>query len=363
MKNMKRILAVLLALLLITGALTACSNGSKPDASESAAPETQSADEPVGEPITIIFSTNDNETNLQITGIYKPYFEKIEELSEGLVTFEMHYNAELVGVTEALEAVEAGIVDAAFVRASTLGFELDSIVECSYPSNNCNRMSRVYNELYDKYPEMQANYANVQPMFLYGMAHSYLGTTGKEVRLPEDCKGMMLIVSNALQARMVETLGASPVSCPPTEFFSTLEKGVADGSPAPVTASMISDSWAEVCTYVYDMSSTVATAAIVMNKDTFAKLPQACQDYILNSRYEWADFIDGLLYKEDVEGIEYVKEKYGTTYVTPTAQELAIWDEALANVLPDYAAELDAKGLPGSDFLADYMELTRKYAE
>ncbi len=369
MKKASRLFALCLAVIMTVVVFAGCATPTATPAAagDAAAAEPAAAADPAeapsGEVMTIIFSTNDAENNLQVTDIYKPYFAKIEELSEGTVKFELHYNAELVNVPEVLDAVTNGIIDCGFVRASTLGFEYDSIVECSYPSNNCNRMSRVYNELYDAFPEMQANYSGVQPMFFYTMSHAFLTTTGKEVTKPADCKGLMFIVSNALQGKATEALGASPVSCPPTEFYSTLEKGVADGSLAPVTSSMIGDSWYEVCRYAYDMSSTCTTASLVMNKATFAKLPQACQDYIINSRFDMADFVDELYYKYDQDAIKLLQTPdYGVKIVTPTAEELVEWDAALANVLPDYAAEMDANGKPGAAFLAKYMELTRMYA-
>lgn len=371
MKPSIRIAALTLVILMALTAFAGCAKpAAAPAAGGEAAPaaggEAAPAAAPAaadGEVMTIIFSTNDAENNLQVTDIYKPYFAKIEELSGGTVKFELHYNAELVNVPEVMDAVANGIIDCGFVRASTMGFPYDSIVECSYPSNNCNRMSRVYNELYDEFPEMQANYENVQLMFLYTMSHAFLATTGKEITKPEECKGLMFIVSNTLQGKSTEALGASPVSCPPTEFYSTLEKGVADGSLAPVTSSMIGDSWYEVCRYAYDMSSTVTTASIVMNKDTFAKLPQACQDYIIESRFDMADFIDELYYKYDQNAIQLLQtDEYGVKIVTPTAEELVLWNEALGGVLPTYAAEMDAAGQPGSTFLAKYMELTEKYA-
>ena len=367
MKRNARIAAIALAGCLSLVWLTGCSQQATGGTPSSSTPESSDAVQeapPSGEVTTIVFSTHNSETDIQITEIFKPYFEKLEELSGGTIQFEMHYNAELVGPADALEAVKAGVVDAAHVRTVDLGFEYDSIVEASYPTNNCNRMSRVYNELYDKYPEMQADYEGVQPLLLYTISHAYLTTTGDEVRTPDDLKGKMMIVSNTLQGKMMEALGATPVSCPPTEFYTTLEKGVADGSPAPVTSMMISSSWADVCTYVYDISTTVTTGCVVLNEDVYNKLPQACKDYIESTdiRYEWSDKIDQLIYEHDISGREVLKSDYGVTFAEPTEEELAQWTEALSGVLPAYAAEMDAKGEPGSDFLADYMALTEKYA-
>lgn len=348
MKKMKKLLALILASILLLVVLAACGSTGNEDPSE---------------PITIVFSTHNNEQDINVQQILKPYFAKLEELSDGLVTVEMHYNAELVGPADALEAVENGIVDAVFVRASTAGFEYDSIVEMGWPSLNTDHMSRIYNELYDKYPEMQANYKNVQPLLLYTMSRCFMSTTGKEIRMPEDVAGMNLIVNNALQGEWITSLGATPVSSKPTEFYTNLEKHIADGSPAPLTSIMLSDSWYEVCPYNLDICTSITTASIVMNKDVFNKLPAACQEYILNSRMEWADKIDEIFVKDDVEGKALMSSTYGTIFVTPTAEELAAWDAVSADLLPNYAAKMDAKGEPGTAFLNDYRALVEKYSD
>lgn len=343
----------LLLVLVFTFMLTACGSSTSADGTTT---DTQ-------EKITIVFSTHNNEQDINVQQILKPYFAELEALSGGLVTVEMHYNAELVGPADALESVENGIVDAVFVRASTAGFEYDSIVEMGWPSLKTDHMSRIYNELYDKYPEMQANYENVQPLLLYTMSRCFMSTTGKEIRMPEDVQGMNLIVNNALQGEWITSLGATPVSSKPTEFYTNLEKHIADGSPAPLTSIMISDSWYEVCPYNLDICTSITTASIVMNKDVFEKLPAACQEYIVNSRMDWADKIDEIFVKDDVEGKAKMAADFGTIFVTPTAEELAAWDAASADILPNYAARMDSEGKPGTDFLNDYRALVEKYAD
>jgi hypothetical protein len=54
--------------------------------------------------------------------------------------------------------------------------------------------------------------------------------------------------------------------------------------------------------------------------------------------------------------------QYKTQFITPTKDELAKWDTLDKPVWDDFAASLEAKGLPGKKLVADYIALEKQYS-
>jgi hypothetical protein len=59
---------------------------------------------------------------------------------------------------------------------------------------------RVINELYNKFPEVQAEYGNVKLLFLYSSCPRLLHFTKKEARVPNDVKGVKIIATEIMES-------------------------------------------------------------------------------------------------------------------------------------------------------------------
>ena len=53
--------------------------------------------------------------------------------------------------------------------------------------------------------------------------------------------------------------------------------------------------------------------------------------------------------------------KQGAEFITPTAQEMALWDEALKPAQDAWVEEMEARGLPAREFLNDLLALIEEY--
>jgi TRAP-type C4-dicarboxylate transport system substrate-binding protein len=97
-------------------------------------------------------------------------------------------------------------------------------------------------------------------------------TKSKKVQRLEDLKGMKLRVSGKLQADTVLALGATPVAIAVDEIYQSIDKGVIDGAWASLTATR-QFRLQEVAKNFLDVSLNGAGAMLIMNKQTFDKLP------------------------------------------------------------------------------------------
>lgn len=315
------------------------------------------------EPITLIFSNHDPETNNMVTGLYKPWFKMIEQRTGGRVRIEDHYNGELVGLSDAYNAVVQGIVDIAIIRPATLPqFVMDGVIEAPVYNIVGHRPSRTYNELYQKYPELQAEFNRVQPLLLFCMSPAFLGTSKKPVRTLEDNLGLKMITAGPFPSERAKALGQIPVGCPPTEFYSMLEKGVADGGDVLTLPEMFSYKWKDIIKNITMIPCLRATNAVVMNKKKWASLPADVRKIMNEMTPEIIDLADRsqtLAYKD---ALERLRKEPGITIITLSPEELAKFVRVDKPVRDEFIASLDAKGLPGTRFNADYLALEKKYS-
>jgi TRAP-type C4-dicarboxylate transport system substrate-binding protein len=315
------------------------------------------------ETITLVFSFHDPDTNHQNVGIYQPWFDMIEERTDGRVQFECHYNGELVSVQDAYDAVINGTVDIAVILPSTMAqFPLDQIVATPFFDIFTWRPSRVYNELYQEYPEFQAEYSEVKPLILYCMSPGFIGTTEKEVRTLEDNAGLKMITADPFASERAQALGQVPVSCPPPEFYTTLEKGIADGGDVVTLPEMITYNWADVINNITLVPFLHMACAVIMNKDKWESLPDDIQEIIddlIPEAIDLADRCQILAYKD---ALTRLPTECGTTIITLSPSELARFAAADEPVRDAFIASLDAEGLPATQINDDYRTLSEKYA-
>lgn len=317
----------------------------------------------VAQPTTLVFSFHDPDTNNQNVGIYQPWFNMIEQRTGGKVKFECHYNGELVSVMDAYDSVAKGTVDIAVILPSTLAqFPLDEIVASPAFDTMAWRPSRVYNELYQKYPEFQAEYSQVKLLLLYCMSPGNLGTTKKPVKTLEDCAGLKVITADPYQSERAKALGQIPVSCPPPEFYTTLEKGIADGGDVVTLPEMITYKWADVIKNITLLPFLQMDSAVIMNKQKWDSLPADVKKVIDDSIPEAIDLADKsqiLAYKD---ALARLPKEFGTNIITLSPSELARFVQADNPVRDKFVADLSAKGLPAKQIYDDYTSLSKKYS-
>ncbi len=174
----------------------------------------------------------------------------------------------------------------------------------------------------------------------------------KPVATLADMKGLK-VRATGFCAKVVESLGGSPVSMPQGETYEALQKGVVDATFCPVETLK---GWkqGEVISGLTDSRCIGYTTAffVTMNKDKWAALPADVQKTIEAVSAEWVTKHGQAWNAADDDGRAFVKELKRET-VPLTAAEQALWVEKVAPLLQEYAARAAQKGLPGEAFLSE----------
>ncbi|MCF8094661.1 MAG: TRAP transporter substrate-binding protein DctP [Desulfobacteraceae bacterium] len=152
---------------------------------------------------------------------------------------------------------------------------------------------------------------------------AYLGRLGSEIQFQlfslkeitslDDIKGMRIRTS-AMYVDFIKALGATPVNIAPGEVYQALERGVVDGYMWPLH-SIRPWGWQEVTEYAVGPPFYKVVHPILVNADTWDKLPNHLRLAIKKVLLEQAEKIDARSYEKMEKerkrlkkaGLEFIK--------------------------------------------------------
>jgi TRAP-type transport system periplasmic protein len=159
-----------------------------------------------------------------------------------------------------------------------------------------------------------------------------------------DFKGKRLRHPGAAVGETINALGATPVAVPPAEMGDALSKGVVDGIVTTYEAAA-SFKILDAVKFATDINLGVATLALVMNADSFAKLPAPLQKAVDDSAGEplsmrLAEDFDN----SEARALASTKEK--VQQVEVNSQERDRFKAAFTRVIEARVTALADRGLP-----------------
>ena len=300
--------------------------------------------------------------HLRNINVIEPWIKMVDERTQGKVKIKPFFSSTLAQPQESFDAAASGVCDIA--ESYTFGnpgrFALSETLmlpEMGFPTGlSC---GRALWHLYKTFPEVQAEYKGVKMLWLHATPGAKLNTKKKAVKSLEDLKGMKIAVSGATMVKVGRALGLSPVTMSTGDLYEAADKGVIDGFVRPVEL-LVSRKLVEVAKYVTDVDLGHDLFFIVMNQKKWDSLPPDVQKVLTELSGDWAVEFTGKAWdKFDQEAAVDVKAK-GIEFINMPNQELAKWRNLLAPIKDEYAADLEAKKLPGKKILDELKKLAEK---
>lgn len=115
--------------------------------------------------------------------------------------------------------------------------------------------------------------------------HYFWFITNKKIKRPQELAGQKIAASTAWPAAFLKSVGATMVQVQIPEFYTSLERGVVDGVADPLTNHMTFQLY-EVCKYIIKPGVGNGALAMIMNLETWKKLPQDVQKIIQDTNFE-----------------------------------------------------------------------------
>ncbi len=320
--------------------------------------KTEESAPPVAQPIKLTYSIFFPPSHIQCKTAIE-WAGEIERRTDGRVKIEVFPGGSLTQAPQCYEGVVNGISDIGMsCFAYTRGrFPLLEGLDLPLGYPNGMAATQIATAMALKYQPQEVEDVHV----LYIHAHGPgLLASKKPVNTLADLQGLK-IRATGLSSKIVESLGGIPVGMSQPETYEALQKGVVDATLCPIETLK---GWkqGEVINYVIDTSVIGYTTAmfVVMNKDSWNRLPADIQEIFDEVSREWIDE-HGLAWDiADEEGKEFVEE-LGHSFITLPQEELQQWKDKVAPILNDYIATTKEKGLPGEEFLQEIQERLATY--
>jgi TRAP-type C4-dicarboxylate transport system substrate-binding protein len=184
----------------------------------------------------------------------------------------------------------------------------------------------------------------------------------KEIRTPDQIKGMKIRPAHATMGAWMTSLGATTVQVSAPEAREALERGVADAITFP-WGSLFGFKIDGITKFHIDEPMYVATFATIINTDRYNALSDA-QKKIIDDHCttDWAGKTAGDWMKWEDEGRQKIKAPgSGHTITKLTKDEVAAWRKSAEPVIAKYVADMKAAGHDGEKVIADLKAALKKH--
>ena len=236
---MKKILALLLACIMLTAVLTGCGNkrASTETAAQPATAEQTDATASDGATYTLKLAHDANTTSAyQLSALELK--RMIEEKSDGRIDVQIYPNAELGGDEELCEAVAMGTIQMALPSTSVLTSYNEEIGVLDMPylfKDSQSAFDALDGDLGSQISEWIAGNGFVSLGYTYNGPRCTTNSV-HPISTPADLAGLKIrVMSSPVFIRMYEVLGANPTPMSFSEVFTGLQQNVINGQENPPT--------------------------------------------------------------------------------------------------------------------------------
>jgi TRAP-type C4-dicarboxylate transport system substrate-binding protein len=275
------------------------------------------------------------------------FYKEIEKRSNGQVKFTYYPGGALMEGPATTDGVKSGIADMGYMSIGHVAgrFPVSEVLMTHIGFSSAFITGHVVDDFFNQFrPKEWNDFKVLTP----GGNSAFVLFSNKPVNKLEDFKGLK-IRAPGNTGRQIQALGAAPVNMPMGESFDALTKGVIDGAVNGLEAAK---TWrlGEATKYLVQTSAVISPAAyfLIMNKDSYNKLPADIQKMFDQVGAEYVDKF-GLAWNDaDMESWQYCKERK-TMVIDPAPEEIKRWAQAMAPFTEQYVQSMVKRGFSQSE--------------
>jgi len=283
--------------------------------------------------------------------------KEVEKRTNGKVVVNTYPGGTLLGAKNMMDGVIAGQADIGnLCMAYQPGrFIVTNATSLPLGLPNAHKASLVLWDVWEKYqPEA---FAKVKVLAMFTTAPTNI-MSKVPVRTLEDLKGLDLRASGGA-AQILAAWGANPVGMPMPATVEALQKGVVKGLFSSLEV-MKDFKFAETCKYVTMTDTVIYPFAVVMNMDSWNKLPKDVQKVMDDLRVEQSEWTGTYMDNHVKAAMEWAKTEQNVEVIRLSAAEKAKWDAKLVPLIEKWAADAKSKGFPADAIVDDIKVLIKK---
>ena len=306
------------------------------------------------EPIEIIFA--DTTPAQAPRCIYlQQIADEITAETDGLVTFTFYWSNSLMPQNELVKGIQEDVADMCYypmnVDIAPLSWGMCGLPFQGVPSMEVG--NQVWWDLYNEFPQVQAEWEGVKIMSSSMMPPIQMHTTGKVVRVPNDLKGMKVIASGET-AKVVSAAGGTPVEVGVQDLYMSLNSALTE---AYVNHWPVMNVFGVQPLLPYhanwgDGGMCMTPHMILMNPAKFNSLPADIQQIFVD---KFLEHQAGVMEVDNSEIQRCYREadEAGQTTVWLTDEEIQQWMDIAAPLHADYIKKLEGMGYKGVQEIFD----------
>lgn len=273
----KKVLAIFMAGVMLTGLLAGCGAKEEPAASAGSAAAGSAATTAAPEYEWKMALNSTAGDNAYDTGAL--FAEKVEELTGGKVKVTLYGGASLGSTAEVLEGMSVGVADVMVESVGTLATftPLANVEAMPYMFNSYDHFMEVwYSDLGE---EIKTAVGDAAGFKLMGAAYRgpRIVTATKEMKTVEDFKGFKLRAPNLeMYIKTWQWMDAAPTPLAMNEVYTALQQKTVEGQENPMVDSL-NYAFDEVCDYWIKTNHVYGCNVVIMDKAYFEGLPADIQ--------------------------------------------------------------------------------------
>ena len=282
--------------------------------------------------------------------MFLPLAEKMAAATEGKTTIRVYPGGELgKGPAKQYDRVIDGVADIVYALPGYTAAQFKNTLLVELPGvlpSGSNKTAAVWDDI----EMLDKEFRRTKLLGLWTAQEAMLLMGDKKVTNLSDLKGLKIRVPSKNSGRVVESWGATAVSMPITQVYTSMETGVVDGVLVD-TSVLKSFKLGEVTKYIVKgMNSTSSMFMLVMNRDSWEDLDKTSQEKLVS--LTGADLSEGGRVTMDNAATAALSAWVdgGGELITLEPGAAAEFNAATDALAAKIIADLDAEGKKASDW-------------
>jgi len=313
-----------------------------------------------GKAIEITFATPWSNPNPYAVAA-KMWIDKIEKDTNGRVQIKPYWGGTLINPREAFVQLSNGVFDTGWCCIAYVadGFTLSTnYMPFYYGISDTKVRRRIDAEVRKKFPVLNEEYSKWKILELVGGNNNQLISVNP-VRKVADIKGMSM-KGGGPDIEVIKKLGGEGARVSMGEVYISLQKKILDGAFVP-WETFVAFKFGEIVKYVNMVNTSYSPyPQNFMNLKVWNKLPADIQKVFDDNIEFWNNAEDEAFRVANEAGMKAAKEA-GVEFIEFPPEESKKFFDTFAEVTAKIAADLDAKGYPGTDILNEVTRLSKIY--
>ncbi len=206
-----------------------------------------------------------------LTPGYKEWDEALRKATNGTLSIQLFPSSQLGSGPDHYDMIKGGVADIGLINPGyTPGrFPVISVSDLPFQTKDSHATAAALTGWYKKYAAKEM--ADVMTCHAFTHEPGTFHMTKKEVRRPEDIRGLKIRAGNATMAEYITSLGGSSVQVPIMEAFETLNRGITEGITIP-WGGLVTMNFGKVVKVHTEVPLYVSTFTHNINKRTYDSL-------------------------------------------------------------------------------------------